>query len=458
MMKKFLFLSIIASIWLAGCNPNEALYDELDEKTSDAYTDQFSYTLTEKDYSTITDLALADATTAEDSNMIGMIEEHHAFADEFGAADYIPQFLGDKYVALDQGSSINVTYNYIGSVETLNTLSQATYYTLTTGDYDSMGEGDGEPGEYDNFAFYMDVESYLIDFLDGQYPDAEEGDLVAVTYDYYDNGVSEITDFYSYEDGTWQAGGLSVSNFYVLNSSDYNSMGGSVANYGNFSDDNPPDKYLPTFLKQKFPYAEQGDEKYVIYKYYMGYVANQAKKYYYDGSTWKPHQEVSNQFIKGDDQWVFDPTVRFTMGSSDYQLIVDERDSKYLNSYGTGEYYSGADSYYSNFSLVISDRVDYDPETFDGLSEAEATDIIWDRIVNMADEPMATRGALIVMLQNKFPNAQPQKNGVDVFYEVSFDTYNNDRSRSVYTVTYQCTASGSPAEFEYVEGNTPYSE
>jgi len=456
-MKKFLFLSIIASILLAGCNPNEELYDELDKKTSDAYTDQFSYSLTEGDYSTITDLALEDATTPEDSNMIGMIEEYHAFADEFGAADYIPQFLGNKYVALDQGSSINVTYNYMGSVETLNTLSQATYYTLTTNDYDSMGEGDGEPGEYNNFAYYMDVESYLSDFLSGEYPDAEEGDLIAVTYDYYDNGVSEITDFYSYDGGTWQKGGLSVSNFYVLSSDDYDSMG-APGNYDNFSSDVPPEKYLPTFLKQNFPYAEQGEEKYVIYKYFMGYTVNRAQKYYFDGSTWKPYQQVTNQFIKAEDQWVFDPTVRFSISSADYQLIVDQRDSKYVDSYGTAEFYSGASAYHGNFSLVISDRVEYDPDTFEGIGEAEAKEIMWNRIVDMADEPMATRGALIVLLQNKFPNAQPQKNGVDVYYEVSFETYNNDRSRSSYTVTYQCTASGDPAQFEYVEGNTPYSE
>ena len=458
MIKKYILFSAIAALLLAGCNPNEELYNELDKKTSDAYTDQFDYTLTEEDYSTITDLALEDAETAEDSGMISLIEEHHAFGDEFAAADYIPKFLGNKYVALDQGSSINITYNYMGSVETLSTLSNATYYTLTEADYDSMGEGEDEPGEYDNFAYDVSPEDYLPGFLDSKYPNAEDGDLVAVTYDYYDNGVSEVTDFYSYEGGSWQPGGLSVSNFYVMGYSDYNSIGGAVANFGSFDSDNPPDKYLPTFLKEKYPYAEEGDVQYVVYTYYVGYDTKRASKYYFDGDTWKPYQEVSNQFIKGDEKWVFDPTVRFEISSSDYQLIVDQRESKYVDSYGTAEFYSGASAYHGNFSLRIPDRVEYDPDTFEGLDEAEAKEIMWNRIVNMADEPMATRGALIVLLQNKFPNAQPKKNGVDVYYEVSFQTYNNDRSSSNYTVTYQCTASGSPAEFTYVEGNTPYSE
>ena len=452
-MKKFFFLSIIAGILLAGCNPNEDLYDELDKKTSDAYTDQFSYTLSDDDYSTITDLALEDATTAEDSSMIENIEEYKAFADEFGAADYIPEFLGDKYIALDEGSSINVTYNYMGSLGILNQFGEAESYTLTEGDYDAMGEGSYEPGEYDNFSSSVPPEDYLPDFLAGKYPEAEEGKMVAVTYDFYKGYVVSMTDYYHYKDGYWQM----VPNVYVLTDDDYDSMG-APGNYDNFDSDNPPEKYLATFLKQKFPYAEKGDQKYVVYKFYSGYASVRAKQYTYDGASWSSHQQVSNQFINNGERWVFDPTVRFNMSGSDYQMIVDQRDSKYVDSYGTSEFYSGASGYYGNFSLIISDRVEYDSETFEGMGEAEATEIMWERIVNKADEPMATRGALLVLLQNKFPDAQPQKNGVDVFYEITFDTYNNDRSRSEYTVTYQCTASGNPAEFEYVEGNTPYSE
>jgi len=470
MIKKFLFLSIIAGLVLAGCNPNEELYNELDKKTSDAYTDQFSYTLADEDYSAITDLALEDATTEEDSNMIENIEEYKAFADEFPAADYIPKFLGDKYIALDQGSSINVTYKYMGSMGILDKFGEAESYTLTEADYDSMGEGSYEPGQYDNFSSSVPPEDYLPDFLTGQYPDAGEGEMVAVTYDYYQGYVVTLTDYYQKKGQSWEV----VPNVYVLSSDDYDSMG-APGNYDNFSSDVPPEDYLPTFLKQKFPYAEAGDQKYVVFKYYSGYVSVRAMKYSYDGSSWHAYETVSNQFINNGEKWVFDPTVRFTMSSSDYQLIVDERDSKYVDSYGTAEYYSGASAYYNNFNLRIPDRMEYDSTTFhrsaiaESLGEStetltdeeytsEAKEIMWNRIINLADEPMNTRGAFIVLLQNKFPNAQPQKNGVDVYYKVTFDTYNNDRSSSQYTVTYLCTASGNPAEFEYVDGNTPYSE
>jgi len=456
-MKKLLFLTIISGIILAGCNPNEELYDELDKVTSDAYTDQLEYTLSESDYSTIADLALADAQTPEDSSRIENIDDYYAFADEFKAADYVPAFLANKYVALDEGSVINVTYNYLGSVEILNMLAQYEYYTLQYYDYNSMGEGDGEPGEYDNFAYYMDVESYLSDFLAEKYPDAEEGFQVAVTYDYYDNGVSEKTDFYSYEDGTWQAGEAPVSNIYLMTEDDYASIGGNVANYGNFSEDDPPNKYLPVFLNQKFPYAEQGDEKYVVYDYYGGDSPMKASKYYFDGETWKPYQKQSNQFIYGSEGWAFDPTVRFTMVNSDYQLIVDERASSYVDSYGTYEAYSGASGFYGNFEMRKDTRAELAPE-FADMGTEEAEDLMWERILHMADEPMETRGALIVMLQNKYPDAVPEQNGIPVRYEVTFDMYYGGGNAPTYTAIYECTASGDPASFEFVETDAPYSE
>jgi hypothetical protein len=106
--------------------------------------------------------------------------------------------------------------------------------------------------------------------------------------------------------------------------------------------------------------------------------------------------------------------------------------------------------------MRLSKRVEFDAETFDGLTLDEALPIMWERLFDKADEPMATRGALIVMLQKKFPNAQPQSNGVDVYYEVTFETFNDDFSRSTYTAKYQCTAAGDPAQFKFVETDAPY--
>ena len=64
-------------------------------------------------------------------------------------------------------------------------------------------------------------------------------------------------------DGTkWAA----VSNMTVLNHSDYQAMGQT---YDNLSGD-APKQYLPTYLKQTYPYAQADDVRYVVYNYYNG--------------------------------------------------------------------------------------------------------------------------------------------------------------------------------------------
>ncbi|MFP4449276.1 MAG: hypothetical protein ACLFPH_11125, partial [Bacteroidales bacterium] len=142
------------------------------------------------------------------------------------------------------------------------------------------------------------------------------------------------------------------------------------------------------------------------------------------------------------------------------QLIVDERESQYIDGYGTGEYYSGANSYYVNFDIRPSARLDYD-DTFEDLSDEEAEEIMWERILFQADEPMETRGALHVMLQKKFPEAKPTSSGVEVLYEVTFEMYTKDYARPNYTAVYKCVEAGNPGEdklpeFEFVETDAPY--
>jgi hypothetical protein len=420
------------------------------------YNDNVEDTLTSNDYSTIKDLALAKATTPEDSSKAYAIEDYESFSDSRPASEYVPMFLADKYMALNKSSVANVTYNYYeGEPTYLSGFGTAEAYTLQEADYDAMGEEYGEPGYYDNFSDDMPPEDYLPDFLAGKYPNATDGTMKAITYDYYKGYVVPMTDYYQFSDGSWNP----VPNVYVLSSDDYDSMG-EPGGYDNFSGSIDPDNYLPTFLELKFPYANKDDMKVVVYDYYTGDgVEVRAAQYSFDGSAWKkydPTKMVTNQFIHNGEKWIFDPTVKFTMESSDYQLVVDERDSKYLDDYGTGEFYSGSNSYYSNFDMRLSKRVEFDAETFDGLTLDEALPIMWERLFDKADEPMATRGALIVMLQKKFPNAQPQSNGVDVYYEVTFETFNDDFSRSTYTAKYQCTAAGDPAQFKFVETDAPY--
>ncbi|MFW6095465.1 MAG: hypothetical protein ACOC8S_03380 [Bacteroidota bacterium] len=458
-MRKLIYLSVIVGLLFAGCEPNEELYKELD-KEKEPYSDNIEDSLTSDDYSTIKELALAKAKTAEDSSKANSIENYESFSSSRSPENYIPLYLSEEYKALDKGSNAKVTYNfYVGEPEYLSKFGSADVYTLNEEDYDSMGEEEGEPGYYDNFSSSTPPEEFLPGFLEENFTDVEEGELIGITYDYYKGEVVEMTDYYQYKDGSWEL----VPNVYVLTEEDYNSMG-EPGNYNNFSSSADPNDYLPIFLKEKFPYASKGDKKVVVYNYYNGsYVEVRAKEYNYDGEKWNEFEDtkvMTDQFIHNGDTWVFDPTVSYTMEGDDYQLIVDERESKYVDGYGTGEYYSGANSYHGNFDIRLSSRLDYD-DTFEDLSDEEAEEIIWERILFLADEPMETRGALHVMLQKKFPEAKPTSNGVEVFYEITFTVFTKDYSSINYTATYQCIEAGNPGEdklpeFEFVETDAPY--
>ncbi|MEE4197981.1 MAG: choice-of-anchor J domain-containing protein [Bacteroidales bacterium] len=261
-------------------------------------------------------------------------------------------------------------------------------------------------------------------------------------------------DVYEYNGTSWEM----VEDVYHLSSKDYEAMG-APGDYDSFSSDENPRDYLPNLLKAMYPAAGEGITKILVYDYYTGIegTLTLADQYTYTNGEWMSLynyiDQTTQQFIHNGEKWVFDPTVRFTMSGSDYQMIVDYVKTNispdFIDSYGTAEYYYGAGSYYSNFDKRISQRLSYEPETFESLSEQEAKDLIDERV----------QQGIVVLLQNKFPDAVPQVSGIDVHYFVTYETYNNDYSRSYPTVNYRCTqaASGSnPPQFELVEG--PYEE
>ncbi|MCG8578841.1 MAG: DUF5017 domain-containing protein [Bacteroidales bacterium] len=255
--------------------------------------------------------------------------------------------------------------------------------------------------------------------------------------------------------GEWKP----VNDTYIVSSKDYD-MFGTPGKYDNFSTSDAPENYLPTYLQSKFPYAQEGDMQYVGYKYYYNRNTSfKVSKYVFTEGMWTsessgPFITVTNQFVHNGTTWVFDPTVAFTMGKSDYQLVVDyvrDNISEDYAPYSDGEYYYGASGRYTNFDLRIKNRTKYDiptgieGKTFEDLSEEEALEVIWDRLPE----------GIIEMLKAKYPEATTQVGGVDVYYEVEFKTYENDLSSNFYTYKFKCTKSGPNPEFDFIEDITP---
>jgi hypothetical protein len=247
--------------------------------------------------------------------------------------------------------------------------------------------------------------------------------------------------------GTWKP----ESGIYALSSNDYNAMG-SPGKYDNFSSSDNPDNYIPEYLTQKYPYAQEGDQINVAYIYYSSGTHLRVDQYTFTSSMWTKYNPIVSeisQFLNNGTKWVFDPTVTFTMSSADYQLIVDAVKATHptlVDPYGTQDYYYGSGAYYSDFDARISLRETgtYAQSDYDGLSDAEASTLIMQRI----------QEGIVVMLQAKFPNAVAQVSGIDVMYVVSYYIYQNDGSTAKFTSTFQCTKSAPNPDFTLVGSPT----
>ena len=134
--------------------------------------------------------------------------------------------------------------------------------------------------------------------------------------------------FYTFTDGEW----VEAEGVYYLTGDDFDSMGegsGQPGQYNNFSSSISPDNYLPTFLKTKYPYAQEEDELFVIYPYYSSTSGAQVRGnlYTFTDGVWVGHQstiETTLQFGHDGSTWVPDNTIKYTLVSDDYAYLSAE--------------------------------------------------------------------------------------------------------------------------------------
>ena len=424
-MKKFSFLAILITLFWAACNPNKELYQQLDA-AREPYHESISYTLTDDDYGTIKSLALEQAQTAEDSAKANEIDTYKSFAKDRPAQDYVPLFLENTFLALDSGSAATIYYNYDYTFEFSSSENILTI---------------------DDTLSYNDDFSNFVDTIAASFPNAEEGDLALLQFKDTSEAIKKGWALFVYEQDdngvlnwTWH------SDAYVIRSADYESMG-APGQYHNFSSDNPPEQYLPTFLSLNFPYAQNGDSKEIVYRYYISGEGTKLyyTKYFLENGLWQSKEFKSDQFLHNGTQWVFDPTIRFTMTCSDYQIIVDwvknnDTLSNYMHpQYDNTEYYFGASSYYCNFDMRVYKRRENDPNGYlTNMDDDQALEELFRRL----------QLALQILLETKYPDAQPLVNGVQLYIEVTFQTY--EPGRYYYMMKFKCVDVG---KFEYVEGS-----
>ncbi len=397
---------------------------------------------------------------------------YYASMSGFGGGDVEDWLISDP-IELDD--DVSIAFNFTHEIKYLNhrwdqlavaisndfdgvNIETATWDTIDWGDvadtaslgsgYDPYNSGDLDISSYANSTIY-------IAFI---YNSSAENAATWHILDVEVNPIKEyypilhgktpyvMSDYYQYTGTEWEK----LEDVYCLNEDDYAAMGDpGDDNY--FSADILPQDYLPNFLTAKYPTAGQGVEKIVVYDYNseLEGTITLATMYEYTSNGWESAYdyigENTSQYVHNGLKWVFDPTVTLEMSGSDYQLIVDyvrdNIDGGLIDSYGTADYYTGASAYYGNFDLRVSVRVDNYPEAYGSLTEAEAMELI--------DE--SVQEGIVFMLQSKFPDAVPEVSGITVDYFITYDTYNNDYSRSNYTAHYRCTSAGTPPLFELQE-------
>ena len=279
-------------------------------------------------------------------------------------------------------------------------------YTLTSADYDAMGEGEGQPGKFNNFDSNMYVDSYLKPFCTTKYADLSEGKTVSTTYKYYSGGISNLTKTYKKTAAGWDE--VELETFvpdvaYTLQDGDYDAMGeekGQPGKYNNFDSNMDVDFYLPIFLKQTFPYTEVGTTYAVTYKYYANkQTTEQTAIYKYDGAAWAafdPYADVCEVSTKiaemayDGSTWtltrLLGGSVKLTFAKEDYEVLLNwslENKPEYKSTkYDTEEYYFGDSTYYPNINNVYSTWTKYYNvnNEYDGKSDEELQAIMDERL------------------------------------------------------------------------------
>jgi len=427
MKNTYIIFALFGSMLFTACNPNKDIYNQLDEQQKPYAELNVPYTI-------------ADAEYAWSGNKT--VTSYKAFCDTLLPESFIPTILSRKFPALNVNSTVSVTYNYLGNNPSF--ADKTVFgYKMDTKDYDAIG---GNVAKYNNFSKTDSAKWYLPTYLLTLRPNAKSNDTLNVFYVFYGSPDPLNGDTYKFDGTVWSfVRSFDVPQYigYALTPEDYYAIGGTIAANSNFTIDYPASTYLPGFLRWKFPFAVAGDFKIIGYKYYDA-VAKityfNTAKFIFDGSLWQI-QANTDQYINTQTGWIYDPAIRIIMANADYGIIVTADTLK--DSHSTAGYMYGASTYKNDFDIRVSVWKNYAPSRFTGMSDDQVAAFIIEQV----------KKGIVILLQTKFPQAQPLIKGVEAYYFVTFVTYDGTGNETL-TYKFQCMAAASgstPPTFEFVE-------
>ncbi len=209
-------------------------------------------------------------------------------------------------------------------------------YELVEADY-NLSDNESV-AKYKNFSKSAKAADNLAQILNDKMVYGQAGKDYKVTYNFYQGSLPYVRNYLKY------LAAVSEIKTYELTKADYDSMGtgkNEPGKYDNFSKKAPAEKYLPNFLKKKFPNANPKEIIIVTYNFYDGSLKKLTKTWQFDGTVWAENPTAAPKAPK------------LPKGVKDYKLLPNDYDSM------------GAPGKYDNFSDSVKPD-DYLP-TFLGV-------------------------------------------------------------------------------------------
>ena len=307
------YLIGLATLSMVSCADWYTTHQLPEPGTAITTQEVFTYTLTDKDYDTISrnpaiiayahEIDNTDTTlVAEDSviyKALVRLGGTHCFESDEHAGYFLPIFLKENFLGAsmpdNEGSTFKVTYNVFNQMPAyLKAFDNMQEYTLQEGyDYELMGSTNNWLTN-DNFTS-ENLSWLMVEYFD----DAQPLDLYLLHYNYKraNNPACKIVQLS--EEGTWNVYAIEDVEIFVVGNDFYQSIDADYAT--------KPATQLPIYLKTALPYAEADATYCVVYKNAAGWTAG---RFTYDGAAWNMLTESKRKptnFIMTDGQWVISP-------------------------------------------------------------------------------------------------------------------------------------------------------
>ena len=272
----------------------------------------FTYTLTDKDYDTISRnpaiIAYAHEIDNTDTTLVAAdsviykalvrLGGTRCFESDEHAGYFLPIFLKENFLGAsmpdNEGSTFKVTYNVFNQMPAyLKAFDNLKEYTLRAGDYAEFGSNNNwltkEHLTISNFS------SLMAD----NFEDAQTNEKYIIWYNYNNAQQQECTILNKTESFEWEFFSIEDVELFVVGNDFYQSIDADYAT--------KPATQLPIYLKSALPYAEADATYCVVYKNSAGWTAG---RFTYDGAAWNMLTESKRKptnFIMTDGQWVISP-------------------------------------------------------------------------------------------------------------------------------------------------------